>query len=370
MDRRQFIKNAAVMTAVGASAVTLGCKESKEAEAPSVHTKRKFKWRMVTAWPPNYPILGEGAELGAKLIEQMSEGRLTIQVFGGGELVPPMEVFDAVSRQSVEMGHSASYYWAGKAPAVQFFTSVPFGMNTQQMTAWLLAGGGLDLLGELYDQFNIVPKIAGNSGAQMGGWFRKEINSIADIQGMKMRIPGLGGRVFTKSGGASVLSPGGELYMNLERGVIDALEWAGPYHDYLMGFYKITKHYYYPSWQEPTGCLELLISKKAYEELPSDLKTIVETAFYRVNMWMLSKIDSINYLYLKKLTKDHGVILKRFPQDVLDVYKKNTKEVINEITQSDSFSKKVYASYLDFKRHIEKWTDVTEAEYFSTNHHS
>ena len=197
---------------------------------------------MVTTWPPNFPILGEGCKLMADWVEKMSGGRLKIQVFGGGELVPPLEAFDAVSSGSVELANGASYYWAGKVPSAQFFATVPFGMNAQQMNGWILSGGGQELWDEVYAPFNVKGYPAGNTGVQMGGWFNKEINSLDDLKGLKMRIPGLGGKVINKAGATAVNVAGGEIYTNLERGVIDATEWIGPFHDYKMGFHKIAKY--------------------------------------------------------------------------------------------------------------------------------
>jgi TRAP-type mannitol/chloroaromatic compound transport system substrate-binding protein len=357
MRRRDFLKKAALTTAV--TAVTLS------SNVPTVHAKKSFRWRMVTTWPPHFPVLGEGAELFAKWVEELSGGRFRIQVYGGGELVPPLEAFDAVSQGIVEAGHGAAYYWAGKSPATQFFTSIPFGMNAQQMNAWLYSGGGLKLWEEVYAPFNLIPFPAGNTGVQMGGWFNKEINSIQDIKGLKMRIPGLGGKVIAKAGGAAVLSAGGEIYTNLERGVIDATEWVGPYHDYLMGFYKAAKYYYYPGWHEPGSVLEIFINKKAFEKLPEDLKHIIRAAAARSNTWMLSEFESKNNKYLQKLLKEKKVRLKKFPDDVLKTFKKYAEEVIGEVTARDPMSKKVYQSFSAFQKDISQWAEVSEEAYYS-----
>lgn len=354
MRRRDFLKK----TAITAGAVAnLG--------APAVHARKTFRAKMVTTWPPNFPVLGEGANLLAKWVEEMSEGRLRIRVYGGGELVPPLEAFDAVRQGLVDMGHGASYYWAGKVPAAQFFSAVPFGMNAQQMNAWIYRGGGLKLWEEVYAPFNLIPMPAGNTGVQMGGWFNKEIKSIADIKGLKMRIPGLGGKVISKAGGAAILSPGGEIYTNLERGVIDATEWVGPYHDYLMGFYKIAKYYYYPGWHEPGTVLELIVNRRFFERLPKDLQEIVRTAAYRSNLWILSEFESKNNLYLKKLLKEHKVRLKRFPEDVLKAFKRYTEEVLEELVSADPLSKKVYRSFKSFQKDVLEWAKVSEMAYYS-----
>ncbi len=320
---------------------------------------------MVTTWPPHFPVLGEGADLIAKWIGEMSGGRLQIQVYGGGELVPALEVFDAVSVGTAQMGHGASYYWAGKAPASQFFASVPFGMNAQQMNAWIYSGGGLELWEELYSQFNLIPMPAGNTGVQMGGWFNRAINTPDDLKGLKMRIPGLGGKVIAKAGGSAILSAGGEIYTNLERGVIDATEWIGPYHDYLMGFHKIAKYYYYPGWHEPGSVLELMVNKSAFEGLPKDLQEIVRSAAYRANTWILSEFEAKNNQYLQEIMNEKGVEVRKFPDNVLGALKKYSREVIDELTTNDAMSKKVYHSFRKFRKNITQWSDISERIYYS-----
>ena len=218
MKRRDFLKKASAATLVGGAALATGCGSGQQNSSPSARSDRTYEWRMVTTWTPGLPILQESANLVSQWIEEMSEGRMKITVYAGGELIPALEGFEAVSQGTAEMGHGASYYWAGKAAATQFFSSVPFGMNAQQMMAWIYSGGGLELWEELYAPFNLVPMPVGNTGFQMGGWFNKEINTAEDIQGLKMRIPGLGGKVISKAGGSAILSPLGEIYTNLERG--------------------------------------------------------------------------------------------------------------------------------------------------------
>ncbi len=363
--RRDFIKTAGAAAAAAAAAagtsLLSGCGNNEQRTA-AINTDKVYEWKMVTTWPPHFPILGERAELIAEMINKMSAGRIKIQVYGGGELVPALEVFDAVSQGVAEMGHGAAYYWAGKVPAAQFFTGVPFGMNTQQTNAWLFYGGGNELWEETYANYNLLPMPAGNTGGQMGGWFNREINSASDLKGLKIRMPGLGGRVITKAGAASILSPAGELYTNLERGVIDALEWVGPYHDHLMGFHKIAKYYYYPGWQEPTGTLELLINKKAFEQLSDDLKAIVRTAATAANTIMLSEFEKMNSEYYQKMLSE-GVKFREYPQGVLLLLKKYTDEVLNELTSADKQAKKIYDSYLNFKKQMNPYTAIIERNY-------
>ena len=364
VKRREFVRKAAI-AAAGAAGVVTSCASGQDDSAPAARSNQKYNWKMVTTWPPHFPILGVGAEKFAEWVEEMSEGRLKIQVYGGGELVPPLEGFDAVSQGAAEMCHGAAYYWAGKAPATQFFAGLPFGMNAQQQNAWIYSGGGLALWEELYEPFNLVPMPAGNTGVQMGGWFNREINSIEDFKGLKMRIPGLGGKVISKAGGSAVLSAGGEIYTNLERGVIDATEWIGPFHDKLMGFHKAAKYYYYPGWHEPGGMLELVINKSAFNSLSPDLQQIVRTAAVRSNMWILSEFESQNHAALKKLVDEHNVQLRRFPDDVIKALKTYTDEVIAELVETDPMSKKVYTAYDAFRKNVSGWGDLSEEMYYS-----
>ena len=366
-SRRNFIRRlSAVSVAGGGTFLLSGCgKKPRPNGSPAVHTKKSFTWKMVTAWPPHFPVMGEGADYLAHWIEEMSGGRLKIQVYGGGELIPPLQAFDAVSQGSVEMGHGASYYWAGKLPAAQFFAAVPFGMNAQQMNAWLYSGGGLKLWENVYKDFNLIPMPVGNSGTQMGGWFNKEINSLSDVKGLKMRIPGLGGKVISRAGGSAILSAGGEIYTNLERGVIDATEWVGPYHDYKMGFHNIATYYYYPGWHEPGTVIELFVNKFAFEKLPKDLQQIIRTASYQSNLWMLSEFESKNNLYLQKLINEHKVQLKPFPKDVLRSFKKFSTEVIDDVISKDQISRKVYESFSKFRQEVAGWAEISEKAYYS-----
>lgn len=355
-ERRQFIKKAGI----GAAAVGAGLATQV---APAFAKSKTYKWKMVTTWPPHFPMLGEGADNLARWVEEMSNGRLKISVYGGGELVPPLGVFDAVSQGTVQMGHSAAYYWASKAPAAQFFAAVPFGFDVQSMNAWILSGGAMKLWEEVYAPFNVKPFLAGNTGVRAGGWFNKEINTINDFKGLKMRIPGLGGKVVAKAGGNAVLVADGEIYTNLDRGVIDATEWIGPYHDMKMGFYKVAKYYYWPGWHEPGTALEMIVGKKAWMSLPKDLQTIVETAAYRSNIWMLSEFEAKNEAALEELVNKHHVQVKMFPESVLKDLKKLSKQVLDELAAKDPMSKKVYAHFLKFQKNMDAWNKLTEEQY-------
>lgn len=318
---------------------------------------------MVTTWPPNFPILGEACDLFARLVEEMSDGRIVIRVYGGNELVPPLEAFDTVRTGGAEMGSGAAYYWAGKAAAAQFFASVPFGMNAQQLNAWMISGGGLQLWEELYRDFNLIPMAGGNTGVQMGGWFNREINELADLQGLKMRIPGLGGKVLEKAGGAPVLLAGGEIYTGLERGVIDATEWLGPYHDTLMGFQDIAKYYYTPGWHEPGTMLEYFINKEIYDALPRALQSIIQTAALRVNVWVTSTMEAKNAEALATL-KETEVDIRSFPEEVIEQLRIHTEEVIAELTANDPFARKTYQSYESFRLKMADYSLITEKRFY------
>ncbi len=368
IDRSTFLRQSAAAGAAGIGMGLVACNprvDQSRSDGAEINFNKKFRWNMVTTWPPNFPILGEGCNEFANWVDQMSGGRLSIKVFGGGELIPALEAFDAVSSGTAQLGHGAAYYWAGKIPAAQFFASVPFGMNAQQVNAWILSGGGLELWRELYEPFNLIPFLAGNSTPQMGGWFNKEINSPADLKGLKMRIPGLGGRAFERAGGSAILSAGSEIYTNLERGVIDATEWLGPFHDYKMGFHKIAKYYYSPGWHEAGTALELFVNKQAYEQLPPDLQAILETACYRLNQFMMAEVEVKNSEYLHILQNESEVEIRRFPDEVLATLKEKTDEIIKELVDKDPKSAKVYDSFLAFKKMNKDWSNLTERVFYN-----
>ena len=296
----------------------------------------------------------------------MSAGRLNIKVYGAGEVVPALEVFEAVSQGTVQMGHGAAYYWKGKVPIAQFFTAIPFGLTAQEMNGWLLHGGGMELWEELYDRFDLVPIAGGNTGVQMAGWFNKEINSLSDLQGMKMRIPGLGGEVFERAGGTAVNLPGGEIFTSLQTGVIDATEWVGPYNDLAFGLHQVAKYYYYPGWQEPGPTLEVIINKQAYESLPEDLAEILKQATLAINNDLLAEYTARNNAALSELVNQHGVLLRRLPDDVLDELKKISEEVIAEIVDDDPLSQRIYQSFMQYKEGVVNYHEISERAYINT----
>ncbi|WP_028299511.1 TRAP transporter substrate-binding protein [Oceanospirillum beijerinckii] len=363
MKRREFV------TALGvgaAGAVLAGCNtgsESGSEQKKAVEKKEVIKWKMVTTWPKNFPGLGTAANALAEKITKMSGGRLEVKVFGAGELVPAFGVFDAVSSGTAQMGHSASYYWKGKAAAAQFFAAVPFGLNAQEISSWIHYGGGMELWKEVYEPFGLIPAAVGNTGVQMAGWFNKEINSVQDLKGLKMRIPGLGGEVINRAGGTAVSLPGSELFTSLQTGAIDATEWVGPYNDKAFGLYKAAKYYYYPGWHEPGTVLEGMINKKAFEALPADLQEIVLQAGRAANQEMMDELTYRNSLALKELVNDHGTELRELPSDVFKELRTLSDEVVFEEAKKDDLSRRIYDSFMNFRNLSEEYQKISEYGY-------
>lgn len=360
MKRRDFMKG----VGVGSAAIAGSALLATPAIAGS-HSKQTIEWKMVTTWPKNFPGLGTGANNLAELINTMSGGRIHVKVFGANELVPAFEIFDAVSRGTAQMGHGAAYYWKGKSEAAQFFAAVPFGLTAQEMNGWLYHGGGMELWQEVYKPFGLYPTAAGNTGVQMGGWFNKEINSVDDLKGLKMRIPGLGGEVLKRLGGTPVSLPGGEIFQSLQSGAIDATEWVGPYNDLAFGLYKAAKHYYYPGWHEPGTTLECFVNQKALDELPADLQAIVINASKIANQDMLAEYTSRNNTALETLVDKHNVDLRSFPEDVLRQLRDVSDKVVAEVADKDPLSKKVYESFKRFRDQATKWHNVSERSYLN-----
>ncbi len=366
MKRKDFFKGlaiGAIATPVAIRALT-GSSLAQNNASANIITDRKYRWKMVTTWPPGFPVIGEACQLFADTVKAMSGGRMEIRVYGGGELVPALEVFDAVSGGTAEIGNGAAYYWAGKSPAAQFFASVPFGMNAQQLTSWVVAGGGQALWEALYRDFNLLPMLGGNTGVQMGGWFNREINSINDLRGLKMRIPGLGGDVLARAGGSPVLLAGGEIYTGLELGVIDATEWLGPFHDTLMGFQDIAKYYYTPGWHEPGTALEYIFNKKAFDALPADLQAILRSAALHSHVWMFAHMEAKNSETLVQLI-EQGVDIRTFPEEVLAQLRVYTREVIEALTAKDAFTRQVYESYEGFRQKATHWARISEKQFYN-----
>ncbi|NCF44347.1 MAG: ABC transporter substrate-binding protein [Proteobacteria bacterium] len=324
-----------------------------------------YRWTLITTWPKNLPGLGAAPERLAERLRMMSNGRLDIKVYGAGELVGALEVFDAVSQGTAQMGHGAAYYWRGKNPATAMFATVPFGMNAQEMNGWLRYGGGMALWQELYAKFNLVPLAAGNSGVQMAGWFNKEINSIEDLQGLKMRIPGIGGEVLSRAGGVPVVLPGGEIFTALQTGAIDATEWVGPYNDLAFSLHTAAKYYYYPGWHEPGPTLEAFVNKDAWEALPPDLQAMIEVATQGINEDMLSEFTARNNTALDTLINEHGVELRRLPDDVIAALRDSSRAVVAEIADADPLAQRIYDSYMSYLADVRRYHEISEQAYLN-----
>ena len=362
MKRRDLLRGA------GLAAVATGLAACAKPQGGSgaAAAGEKLQWKMVTSWPTNFPGLGTGAARLAEMITAATGGRITVKVYGAGELVPAFEVFDAVSRGTAEMGHSAAYYWKGKASAAPFFCAVPFGLNAQEMNGWLYNGGGLDLWRELYAPFGLVPFPAGNTGVQMAGWFRKPIASVADLKGLKMRIPGLGGEVMARAGATPVNLPGAEIFSSLQSGAIDAAEWVGPYNDLAFGLHRAAKYCYYPGWQEPGPTLECMVNKTAFDALADDLKAIVEACCRAVNDSMLAEYTARNQQALDALVREHGVELRQLPDDVLVALRRAADEVLEEAAGADPIARKALDSMRAFRAQAKAWHAVSEEAYYAT----
>lgn len=343
----------------------ISCNPSDDEEVNEV-SKRTYSWKMVTAWPPNSPINQESVEQFAKDVAIMSRGRLKIKVFAGGELVPPLQAFDAVSQGGVQMAHTASYYWAGKVPAAQFMTVVPFGLTHKGAWSWIYAGGGLALWQELYEPFGIVPFPMGNTGIQMGGWFNKKINSMDDLKGLKIRMPGLGGKVLAKAGANPVNIDPGELYMAVERGVIDATEWVGPVFDKRQGLDEVARYYYFPGWHEPGSQLELIINRDAWQLLEPDLKLIVETAAAKASLDIFAQSELQNTIALLEMQADNSIEILEFPESVIKELRRLTALVIEEEASADTDFSKIFEAYRAFEEDYQAYRSVTEIPYRKT----
>ncbi|MEL7022505.1 MAG: TRAP transporter substrate-binding protein [Pseudomonadota bacterium] len=364
MRRRHFLTGAgAGLVAAGVAA----CGQKTECTSGgAAKAAEEFRWKMVTTWPPNLPGLGSGATNLAKRIETASGGRLKIRVYAAGELVPAFEVFNAVSQGTAEIGHGAAYYWKAKVEAAQLMTTVPFGLNAAEMDAWMYYGGGLELWRELYAPFNLVPFPAGNTGAQMGGWFNREVNAVTDLKDLKMRIPGMGGEALRRAGGLPVNLPGGELFTALQTGNIDATEWVGPYNDVTFGFPRIARYYYYPGWHEPGPTLEAMVNQEAWNALPEDLQEIVRVCCQSVNCDMLAEYTWRNAEALETLAENPDVEIRRFPDEVLTTLRGHMQWVMDELVARDEKARKIYESLDAFRTRSARYQEITEAAFLDT----
>jgi TRAP-type mannitol/chloroaromatic compound transport system substrate-binding protein len=357
MKRRELVRGGVV----AALAAGLGACSGERPPAE----RARFRWKMVTSWPTNFPGLGSAAARLAESITRTSGGRLRVSVHGAGELGPAFEVFDAVARGSAEMGHSAAHYWRSKSAAAPFFCTVPFGFNAQEMNAWLYEGGGLALWRELYAGFGLVPFPAGNTGVQMGGWFRRPLADVAGLKGLKIRMPGLGGEVLARLGATPVNVPGDAIFAALQSGDIDAAEWLGPYNDLAFGLHKAAKYCYYPGWQEPGPTLECIVNAPAFAALPADLQAIVETCCRAANDATLAEFTARNAQALDVLVREHRVELRQLPDDVLLALRRAADHVLEELAAADPLAQRAYDSMRKFMARTRAWHAVSEEAWYN-----
>jgi TRAP-type mannitol/chloroaromatic compound transport system substrate-binding protein len=349
MERRSFVRQAGLAGVLAAGA------------APAiVHAQANIRWRLASSFPKPLDTIFGAAEVFAKKVSDMTGGKFQIAIHAGGELMPPLGVVDGVQNGTVEMAHTAPYYFFGKDETFALGCAIPFGLNSRQMTAWMVEGNGLKLMREFYRNYNIVNFLGGNTGAQMGGWYRKEIKGMADIKGMKMRIGGFGGKVLERIGGVPLNLPGGEIYSALEKGTVDAAEWVGPYDDQKLGFNKVAPFYAYPAWWEGGPQLDFYVNSKAYDALSPEYKAILEAATAVAHTDMQAKYDAKNPAALKQLVGS-GTKLFRFPKDVMDAAFKEAMALYSELGTKNPNWKKVYEDFAVFRRDQNLWFRFAEA---------
>lgn len=350
------------------SALLISCGESTStvsSDENSINDQTVHEWKLITSWPKNLPALGTSPEHFADIVEKMSNGRMRIRVYGANELVGGLEVFDAVSQGVAEIGHTGAYYWQGKIPGTPFFSTIPFGLTGPEMDSWLAYGGGKELWREIYAPFNLIPVRGGNSGTQMFGWFNKEIDSLQDLQGLKMRIPGLGGEVFRRAGGTPVTMQVSEVFTAMQTGALDATEFVSPYNDLAAGYHTVANYYYYPGWHEPGSTLELLFNKSKFEALPEDLQEIMYAAAEVINQLLLDELTARNNEALRVLVEEHDVLLRKLPDEVLMELRAISDEVVAELANADDTTRRIYESYKSFQEGVENYHLISEEAYTS-----
>jgi TRAP-type mannitol/chloroaromatic compound transport system substrate-binding protein len=352
MKRRHFLQAAGI--AAAASAV------AKPAIAQSAP---ELRWRLTSSFPKSLDTIYTAAEIFSKAVAEATDNKFQIQVFSAGEIVPAIAAADAVQNGTVEMCHTSSYYYFGKDPTFAFGTAVPFGLNARMQNAWMYHGGGMELMNDFYKKYNIIGFPAGNTGAQMGGWFRKEIKDVADMRGLKMRIGGFAGTVISKIGVVPQQIPGGEIYTGLERGTIDAAEWVGPYDDARLGFHKVAPYYYYPGWWEGGPMIHNFVNLEKWNSLSPAYRSIVRTASSVANEWMVAKYDAVNPPALKKMLGEGVVQFRQFPASVMDASLKAALEVYGEVSARNPDFKKIWEHLLAFRNDAYLWWRVAEYSY-------
>ncbi len=395
-DRREFLKKTTIAAAAGTTGLLVGSCATGESTATDAQSEAageeeaassssgsateeelteavasdqalpEINWQMATSWPVALDTIFGGAQIVADRVAAMTGGRFVIEPRAAGEIAPGLEVLNVVEQGAVPIGHTASYYYVGKSPVTAFGTALPFGLTSRQQDAWLFEGGGMELLQEFYgERFGVIQFPAGNTGVQMGGWFNKEINSIADMEGLKMRIPGLGGQVMDKLGVSVQVLPGGEIFQALQTGAIDAAEWIGPYDDEKLGFQDVTSFYYYPGWWEPGPSLEIQINLNEWNNLPEIYQEIVKTAAFEANATMMARYDAKNPAALQSLLADSDVVLTPFPDDVMAAAEEASFELYDEFAANDSDFASIFEAWTAFRDEIQEWHGLAEAAYLT-----
>ncbi len=355
MRRRDFVKSAGLGLAASAAAETIA--------APAIaQTAPEIKWRLAASWPKSLDTLFGGADYLARRVAELTDNKFQIRTFAGGEIVPALQVLDAVQNNTVELGHTASYYYVGKDPTFTFDCTVPFGLNTRQQCAWMYHGGGMELLRDFFKGYNIYNIPAGNTGAQMGGWYRKEIKTVEDLKGLKFRIGGWAGSVLTKLGVVPQMLAGGDIYPALEKGTIDAAEWVGPYDDEKLGFYKVAKYYYYPGWWEGTAQISLYVNLDQWKTLPKSYQAALEVASGDSLLWMQAKYDAENPAALRRLVAN-GTELRPFSKEILEACYKAAYELYSEEQARNPKFKKIYEPWKHFRGEEHLWFRVEEQQF-------
>jgi TRAP-type mannitol/chloroaromatic compound transport system substrate-binding protein len=351
MQRRSFLKKAG-----------LGLATSVVAAPAIVHAQPVIQWRLASSFPKNLDTLYSAADILSKRVSEGSEGKFQIRVFAAGEIVPGLQVLDAVQNGTVQCGHTAPYYYIGKDPAFAFATAMPFGLNARQQNAWMYSGGGLEAMAPLFKDYGCIQFPTGNTGVQMGGWYRKEIKTLADLKGLKMRVSGLAGQIMAKLGVVGQQIAGGEIYQALERGTIDAAEWVGPYDDEKLGLHKVAKNYYYPGWWEGGPQLSTIVNLKEWNALPKQYKSIFESACAEANVHMLASYDAKNPEALKRLVGG-GAQLRQFPKPIMEAAQKAAFEIFDEAAEKSPHFKRIYGQWLKFRSDQFLWFRVAEMAY-------
>ena len=363
MERRKFVKKAALGVAAGG--VLAGCGgEAASGGAPAVQTGARVTWRLASSFPRSLDTIYGAAEVLADRVAKLTGDRFRIRAYPGGELVPALEVLSAVQKGTVQLAHTASYYFKGLDPALIFDCSVPFGLTARQQNAWLYYGGGLDLLRKRFADFNVIHFPGGNTGVQMGGWFRDPISTAADLRGLRMRIPGLGGEVMARLGVNVQNLAGGEIYPALERGVIDATEWVGPYDDEKLGFHQIVKNYYYPGWWEPGPSLSFYVNTEAWESLPSLYQEAFQSAAAEANVRMMAQYDAVNPPAVQRL-REEGVQFRPFSNDIMEAAREQTQALLQEQAAAEAGFREIYEAWREWRTSAFGWFGTAE-QGFST----